>query len=441
MKIRYKLIGILGLLFLAINGQAQDTMSLQDALKEALSQNYSVKVAQNNEQISKNQATLGNAGLLPNVSASGAFDYGNDNVQLALATNPNDIIKTTGAQSTLASASLNLNYTIFSGGSNKTKYKQLGLNADLSTAQGRINAEAVILEVASAYYNVQRSHNNYEALTKTYENSQSRLDRAIKQRELSGGSKLNELNAKVDLYKDSVNLITAKQALQDVEVEFNRLLARDLSAEVKLETSNNEIEMLEFETLKKEMLQQNNQLHIARLNQQNSVLDYKISKSAYSPTLNLNSSYAFSKSDAEGSFLVLNQSNGFGATLSLSIPIYSGGQRSVAVENRRIQQETRELELQDTELKMKASLLKAYRNYVNNSNLLKLEEENVRLNKENFEYARKQYEMGLLNNTDYRQAQINLLLTENNLSNVRYNYKLSELELLRLSGRLISSNK
>ena len=45
--------------------KAQRIYSLRDCLEEGLQNNYSLRIVHNEEQISKNNATLGNAGYLP----------------------------------------------------------------------------------------------------------------------------------------------------------------------------------------------------------------------------------------------------------------------------------------------------------------------------------------------------------------------------------------
>ena len=52
--------------------KAQRIYSLKDCLEEGLQNNYSLRIVHNEEQISKNNATLGNAGYLPQRQGGGA---------------------------------------------------------------------------------------------------------------------------------------------------------------------------------------------------------------------------------------------------------------------------------------------------------------------------------------------------------------------------------
>jgi outer membrane protein len=421
-----------------LSGAGQTPMTINDAMKEALSKNYNIQISQNNVEMTANLATKGHAGLLPTVSASGALDYGNDNIRIEILGQPG-VTETKGAQSLNTNASVAGSFTIYSGRANAHTYKQLVTNSDLSNAQSKLEVESIVMQVITAYYNVLRTQDNYDALAETFELSKERLALSVKQKELSGGKKINVLSAKVDLNKDSVNLISATQSYEEAQINFNQLLGRDPATAVVLTKEALPVTTENYEALKAAMLKQNWEMQSAKLNQQVSMLDYYIAKSAYLPKLDLGASYGYNRSDAEGSILKLNESNGLGVTLSLSIPIYSGGTRKKSVQNAQLQMQSRELQIKNTELALDANLLTAYKNYERAIAIVKMEEQNLNLNEENINYTKNQYKLGLASSTQYREAQINLLLTKNNLNNVRYNLKLAELELLRLSGALVKA--
>ena len=51
----------------------QELLTPQDAVKIALENNYSIKIASNNKDIADNNASVGNAGFLPTLDASGSY--------------------------------------------------------------------------------------------------------------------------------------------------------------------------------------------------------------------------------------------------------------------------------------------------------------------------------------------------------------------------------
>ena len=62
-----------------ITAQAQYTYTLKQCLEEGLANNYSLRITRNEEQISKNNATLGNAGYLPTVDLTAGYTGNADN--------------------------------------------------------------------------------------------------------------------------------------------------------------------------------------------------------------------------------------------------------------------------------------------------------------------------------------------------------------------------
>lgn len=427
---------ILFILFLPWNIWAQEEMDVQTAIRLALENNYRIKLVENTAQQSENRATKGQAGLLPTVSANAAADYGNDNTRLQLLNSP-DEIRTNGAESFLVTASVDANYTLYAGGQGNYTYDKLLLMADVSDAQSRLQMEAIIMQVVSAYYNIQRAEQNLNALSQTIEISSERYKRAENRQKLSGGSKVEVLNSNVDLQQDTVNYIAAQQAYEEALITFNQLLGRDLNTPLALAKSDLDYQITSFDELKNKAFEQNSEIQNLRLSEQISMLDYKIAKSAYLPKLSLGASYSYSRQESEGSFLRLNETNGLGARLTLSIPIYSGGTRKIAVQNAGLQQEQVALQISDRESQLEMELLKAFKDYERAKKIVDLERKNLQLNEENFSYTDNQFKLGLANSTVYRQAQLNLLLIRNNLNNLEFNLRLAELEIMRLTGDLI----
>ncbi len=64
---------------------AQDTLSLSDALRMGLESNFSIRIARNDASIAKNNNSLGNAGFLPKIDASGATTQSSMDIKQDLA--------------------------------------------------------------------------------------------------------------------------------------------------------------------------------------------------------------------------------------------------------------------------------------------------------------------------------------------------------------------
>lgn len=74
--------------------EAQQVLTLKECLEEGLQNNYSLRIVHNEEQISKNNATLGNAGYFPTLDFSAGYTGNLDNIE-SKARATGEITKTT----------------------------------------------------------------------------------------------------------------------------------------------------------------------------------------------------------------------------------------------------------------------------------------------------------------------------------------------------------
>ena len=98
--------------------------TLQDCLMEGLENNYSLKIEKNSQRISDNNATLGNAGFLPAVSASGKYS-GSAQDNETKVRDTREIVEENNMLTQTMNAGVTLNWTIFQGFNVTTTYKKL----------------------------------------------------------------------------------------------------------------------------------------------------------------------------------------------------------------------------------------------------------------------------------------------------------------------------
>jgi len=106
---------IIGITLINLNSlKSQEIYSFQQCLQIALENNYSIKLAKSNEEISANNFTIGNAGFLPYVYTTATQNYAITDSRQVLATSP-DPVEKDNAKSNSLTASINLSWTIFDG--------------------------------------------------------------------------------------------------------------------------------------------------------------------------------------------------------------------------------------------------------------------------------------------------------------------------------------
>ena len=95
---------------LGLYAQPAPTYTLKSCLEQGLLNNYSLRIVRNEEQVSKNNATLGNAGYLPTLDLSAGYKGTIDNTETkARATG--ETTKDNGVFDQTLDAGINLNWT------------------------------------------------------------------------------------------------------------------------------------------------------------------------------------------------------------------------------------------------------------------------------------------------------------------------------------------
>ena len=89
-------------------------------------------------------------------------------------------------------------------------------------------------------------------------------------------------------------------------------------------------------------------------------------------------------------------------------------------------------------LEVDRDILNALGIYENRLQIFQIQEQNVVTNQNNFERSKEQFQLGRITSIEFRQAQINLLNAQTNKNLAKYDAKLAELQLLQLTGQLLS---
>ena len=307
-----------------------------------------------------------------------------------------------------------------------------GLNTQMSV-------ENLIAQIVSEYYYYIQQITLYKNLEYAVSLSRERV-RIDEQRYLLGASsKLQLLQSLVYLNADSSRYGRQREVLRASQVRLNELMASpDLGEDIIPSDTLIVIdENLQYDDLLESVLSLNTSLQIAAKNQVISELDYKIIASRSYPYLNLSSGYALSYNGFETGNTRNQNVRGLNYGLTLGVDIFDGLNRKREKSNALIDIENRMQEYQQVEQSVKADLLTLYYAYQNNLNLIRLEEQNLSVARENLEIALERYKLGDLSGLDLREVQKSLLDAEERLILVRYQTKVAEISLMQIAGKIM----
>lgn len=419
-------------------GLAQEKLTKEEAINIALEHNYGILLAKNSVEVSKNNASIYNSGYLPKATITSGANYSNNDSEFTLQDGSKSEIN--GAESKSYNASIGLNYTLFDGLGRSYNYKKLKESYNLSELEAQTVIENSLLQVFSVYYEVARLTEDNSNINESLTISKQRLKRAEYSFEYGQNTKLQVLNAEVDVNNDSIRLINSKRQLVNAKRDLNLLLGRNVTTDFQIDTDINFDLSFDYDNTLDKAKVYNIEIQKATKNLELSKLDIKINKANLFPKLTLNSSYGFNKSDNEASFNFSEQlSKGVNAGVSLSWNIFDGGTTKTRVQNAKIYVDNVTIQNEQVLNELERNVANGLETYNNSLFILSSEEKNVETNKRNFERTEEQFKLGQITTIEFRQAQINLLNAKSNLNRAKYDAKNAELKILQLTGDLINT--
>jgi outer membrane protein TolC len=423
------------------NSNAQSVYNLNDCIRIGLEKNFSILVARNNEMISNNNHTLGNAGYLPSLDLSGSYNGVTNNTTQNLSDGSQN--KSGIALNTAANAGLNLQWTIFNGFNVSTTYKKLGELKQIGALNTQLSVENLVADIVLGYYayiqQVQMMKNLEYAVTLSKERLRIDEDRYL----LGSSSKLQVLQSRVYLNADSSRLSKQFEVVRAAEVRLNELMAlEDLGMAFSAKDSSVDVNpSLIYEKLLDETLAGNTSLNLAGRNKTISEYDSKIIASRSYPYLNLSTGYDYNLLNySEGTYK--NQTiYGMNYGLTLGVNLFDGLNQRRSIHNSRIEIENKELQYLKIEQGIKADLITIYSGYSNNLRLIRLEEQNLQTAGENLQIALERYKLGSLSGIDLREVQKSYLDAKERLLLIQAQTKLAEVSLRLISGQIMEYYK
>ena len=423
------------LLFCITKTNAQEVLTLENAVKIALENNYEIKIATNNLTIEKTNVTIGNAGMLPTVSAN-VVD--NNSIQNSSQTRQDGTkTKLDNAKSNSLTYGVGLDWTIFDGMRMFAKLDQLKELQKLGEAQLKLTVITRISDVNAAYYDLVQQQQQLAALDTTIVISKQRLTLAQNRFTIGKASKLEVLNAQVDLNTDQVALLRQKELYANSKILLNQLLARDVTTDFKvIDELQVDISLLlpELRTLAEK---QNPQLEAQIINKRISELQLKQIKAARYPTVKVNTAYNFSESQSSLGFVSQSHSRGLNYGFSASLNIFDGYSQNRNEKIAKIQIENSKITIEQQNLTLNSQLATSYQTYLTNLELIALEENNKAIAKQNLNITLDKFRIGTITTLEFRTAQLNYVNAKVRYSNAQFQGKLSEIALRELAGNLI----
>jgi outer membrane protein len=418
---------------------AQENLRLQDAVSIALQNNYAIRIARAEEKIDRNNASWGNAGILPEVtmSASAAKSV-NDSKQEYVTGN---LIDRTNARSDSRNLNVALNWTIFDGLAMFTNLEKLHAYRHMGELATRSAIEGTLSSVITAYFDVVQQARLLRARDEATALSKKRLRIAEENFKMGSGSKFDVLNARVDVNDDLSAVLRQRLAFKSSKIALNQLLAREDSSDFSAADSIRFLSPFDYDSLRTAVLGHNVTLLVARENRRAADMERKAAWGPRLPKIGVNAAYNLARSESQSGFMKSNENKGLTYGLSASYTLFDGFNIHRQQQNAEVAFRAAELSQKETELNLMNELQRLYQQYRDNSEISNFESENTAVAHDNVNAALEKFQIGAISALDLRDVQRKLVDAQARLWSALYQTKAAETELLRMSGRLLTAKQ
>lgn len=417
-----------------LNLGAQELLSTEEAIRQGLENNFDIRLVRQDARLAENNVNMGIGNFLPRVEVNASQGYSiTDSRQEFLSGDINDVV---AARADAFNAGAQLNWTLFDGMRMFVNYERVKEMQQKSELEVLLTVERTISSILMNYFSLVHLKQQLQVVEKTISIDLERVQLARDMLDIGAGSRLELLQAEVDLNADSSLLMQLDDQISQAKVNLNHLLARPADTRFDVPDHFELNKMLAKPMLEDKMLSQNTSLQLSLQDETLAQLTLREIRGRQAPSLGVNLGYTFTDQNSESGFIRSNRSSGLSYGLSANLRLLDGLNTRRERQNADIMIEASRIRTQSLISELRADLQLHFGSYLNKLRQITMETQNLGAAAENLDIATERFRLGDLSGIEFREAQRNFMTAEARLLTVKLEAKLLEINLLQLAGEL-----
>ena len=416
--------------------EAKDTLTLtlDRALEIALSDNPTIKVAE--EEIALKKVTHKETwqNLLPQASIDGTWNHTISAAQMNLG---GQSFKMGMDNSNTVSGVLNISLPIFA----PSVYKAMSMtktDIELAVEKSRASKLDLVNQVTKGYYQLMLTQDSYDVLQKSYKLAEDNYNIVNAKYQQGAVSEFDKISAEVQMRSIKPNVISAANGVTLAKLQLKVLMGITADVELKTEDSLTNYETAVFANQLKDEevgLENNTTMKQLDLNMKMLEKSLKVAKSSFIPTLSMSFSYNYqSLYNPNINFFEYNWSNSSSLMFNLSIPLYKAS-NFTKVKSARIQMRQLDWNRIDTERKLNMEIVSYRNNMAASSEQVVSNKENVMQAEKAVLIAGKRYDVGKGTVLELNSSQVSLTQAQLTYNQSIYDYLIAKADLDKVLGK------
>ena len=428
----------ISLALLAGYSVAQETLSLGQCLQMGIDRNLNLKTYEGNVLKGKHNVSENRSRLLPQINIGAGL---NDNFTPPVSvTDGSAYGKSYNVTKTLqynSSASIQLQMPLYS----QTALTALNISKTLDQLNTLSYAKAkedLIVQISKMYYLAQ---NTVEQIGIIKDN----IKRLEELRDITQAFHDNDMALGVDVKRVNVNLENLSVQYDNAKAmliqQYNMLkYVIDYPADKEIAVEKANIEQIDMAALSG--LNENlNELQLLRTQQTLAEQQKKLAKDGYLPTLALTGNWTYSAfTDKIEHWFHSGESNHWyksnGIGISLRIPVFDGFEKLSKIRKAQVDVDNAKLQYENALKGMQTQYANAVNDLANNQRNFSKQRDNYLLAEDVYKVTSDRYREGIASMTEVLQDEMSMSDAQNNYLTAHFNYQVSNLTLLKLTGQL-----